>query len=1691
MKEYYVLIHNNSADKIDWARLQGDNKVYFIITDFKSHKGLQDKNALQYFKEFICLSNNFKDFSYENLKPIVAGIIDRHGINIADLNIVTISEKDSTECAKLREYFGVVGDKPNDLARFRDKIAMKNHLYQSSKCRNYLPKYCFFKVDEYKQNKDAVLTRIMQEVGLPIFAKPTNESSCRGTKLIMSYDELKAFTDELTVDYDFEEYITGDLYHCDSVIINGKIVAQFAGRYMYPLFKALSGKPVAGIGVCAEDAEYPQITKFNQDILNGMNITENAVTHLEFYITPNNECKFIEIAKRPPGPLIPEMHEKMFGINLFQVGWEIQCGFENLNLADKAQYAAWYFIPENKGIVEEILPLKELKSHHQITWFIKPGTKIDKTIDSDGCRTGEIMLWNQDYHQLKSEFYGLEDREFYTVKSLTATTSVENASSQRFDNSKDTYVILRDGNLIEDWRQYRAELNANIVIICNKKIYMKIIEADMTAYFDLVIATDDFSESAIDEIVQEHGLAALSPRVHFITSNEFNVVVAGKLNDKYAASSEPWRHKNVLAYVDKDIMKRCLVEKGVRCPKYLRTSRMHHGSFKSLQMDLNHFAYPLFAKPVAGSGSFGIKKIHNENELEQWYEKLDNDEYEVDEFIEGKLYHCDSVIHNGKLLKTFISRYCYPCAEFLNQKPNGSLVLQENTEEFTKLASYVESAIAALPNLGNVVTHMEVFDTGRELVFLEVGARPGGGGIIKMYKHTYGLTTTDLHFRALMNLTMPDINNLPVSSYAAWLNFPTKSGVVQSLLDFNALGLSSKLTVNWNIKEGDKLTAANELGCIACEIFLTNDDYNALQRDFATLAGSVVFQTHPDLVGENDLQTAKVEVIDEYQNDLCCAKYNNDLLCIEFKKLPNSHHIKISQRTEENALRKIFSQLTSLFPDQIIMFDGKTILMRPTAELLGYVSQRYQTTYHSVSLSSKQSDDELKIIHVHADAVKMRRIKQALSVINYKLNGIFNIESLVSNVITVTVLSHDNEMIKAMKSFISSFMSVQSMAQEVSSAWDRVMMLTSKESKAGFTQYEQHRVQVLKEKFSLFRSQHEHAQKASLVSNLRVNNLIFNNFFKEKDNARKLVKFNTGEPAFMPFFSEAASFSEAIACKDEKTYAKYSSRIPSEAMIKLANQFLFEEQLISAGATIESDQLIFANGSVQLFYLALSSYLEPGDIVLMSSPTYGIFLPVIYDLKCDVGIIDHDKDGKIKPHMLSAAITKYNQSLVLKYLSDHYYAHLNHLNQFLQPDERSLLGIAEKFNVTCDNLPQAILQLNEYIHAKIQAGILDESCLFPRLPAVKAFFHMNPHNPTGVLYSQSEINQFAKVLASHPRVMVIDDLVHNNIRTHDKDLGVFEKCPEKLPCLLSLFSPSKAYCQANIRAGMAYGSRSIIQKMHEKLSDTTTSISIPAHNALVNLFKSKVNDRRNYLQHNDEAYTQRYALMKLLITGFNNPEFSHLERFSVTKLIYSHYLQHNPQYARYLTARLLAGVPYITISIDPQGGLFFVADISKIIGLHYASYPIVSSMAFRNILRHLYNVEVLPGENSGNYSGYTLRMNCSRDIESIISGFERIVSFLTLLRMSDNKLPEEVKCYFEKVHELENNGLVYSIMESLIKVKDSVDEVFKENDLAKVAVLLSNKHDSLSSKHLDTNDLLDFENDQRLRFYETSGSAFI
>lgn len=226
--------------------------------------------------------------------------------------IVPLDEFEVELVGMLREHLRLPGTGVTAVRQFRDKLAMRQSARKDS-----------INVPDFVQIKNYdEIREFMARVPLPWVLKPRSEASAMGIEKINDPERLWRALDELGDKqsyYLLEQFVPGDVFHVDSLIVDGKIVFVSVQQYGAPPMAIYQGGGVFNSRVIPrKKGDAPKLRKLNAQVAKTLGMI-NGVTHTEF-IKAHEDGKyyFLESAARVGGANIAELVEFATGINLWR-----------------------------------------------------------------------------------------------------------------------------------------------------------------------------------------------------------------------------------------------------------------------------------------------------------------------------------------------------------------------------------------------------------------------------------------------------------------------------------------------------------------------------------------------------------------------------------------------------------------------------------------------------------------------------------------------------------------------------------------------------------------------------------------------------------------------------------------------------------------------------------------------------------------------------------------------------------------------------------------------------------------------------------------------------------------------------------------------------------------------------------------------------------------------------------------------------------------------------------------------------------------------------------------------------------------------------------------------------------------------------------------------------------------------------
>jgi biotin carboxylase len=316
--------------------------------------------------------------------------------------VIALEEFDVVTAALMREHLCLPGLSSSHAKVFRDKLSMAVH---SRRAGIDLPEFVpLINGDEVRN--------FMESVPGPWIVKPRSDVSAIGIKKVAEPREVWRLIDEMNERENLRErssyyllarFVSGEVFHVDSVVNDGKVV--FAGTNQYgrpPMQVAHQGGAYISRTLARGSSDEKTLLSINKKLVRALGL-ERGATHAEFIRSEaDGKFYFLEIAARVGGAYIAEVLEAASGINLWRE-------WARLEVADgkgpgkitplRKEYAgiilslARQEAPDTSGYVDDEIIYHVKKRHHAGLIVRAPRLeRVNELLDGYGLRFVEDFV---------------------------------------------------------------------------------------------------------------------------------------------------------------------------------------------------------------------------------------------------------------------------------------------------------------------------------------------------------------------------------------------------------------------------------------------------------------------------------------------------------------------------------------------------------------------------------------------------------------------------------------------------------------------------------------------------------------------------------------------------------------------------------------------------------------------------------------------------------------------------------------------------------------------------------------------------------------------------------------------------------------------------------------------------------------------------------------------------------------------------------------------------------------------------------------------------------------------------------------------------------------------------------------------------------------------------------------------------
>ena len=248
-----------------------------------------------------------------------------------------------------------------------------------------------------------------------------------------------------------------------------------------------------------------------------------------------------------------------------------------------------------------------------------------------------------------------------------------------------------------------------------------------------------------------------------VALSEYDLMGAAMLREKYDVAGP--RPDDVKVVRDKIVMKEAVARAGIRTPLACRLS-----DNPTAEKIANSHNGKIVLKPTDGASSEGIRILEAADwrETQPVIEESELHRYEIEEFVEGNIFHVDGFVDDGVLQRFIVSDYVGNCLDFAKGSPLGSY---QHTDSQAAMRRWISRILSAV-RINDGAFHLEGIRSTNGLVFLEIGHRVGGAGVAHTFQLRTGMSLYGLHVQSQLGVRKTRHTEKCDSRFYSWFVYP-------------------------------------------------------------------------------------------------------------------------------------------------------------------------------------------------------------------------------------------------------------------------------------------------------------------------------------------------------------------------------------------------------------------------------------------------------------------------------------------------------------------------------------------------------------------------------------------------------------------------------------------------------------------------------------------------------------------------------------------------------------------------------------------------------------------------------------------------------------------------------------------------------------------------------------------------------
>ena len=300
----YVCISNYFKGADFLINLKKSGNTVFLVTSEK----LRNKPwPFDHIDEVFYMEGQDVDWNLEHLLLGVSNLMKNNKVDA----VIALDDFDVEKATYLRENLRIEGMGQTTGRYFRDKLAMR---MRAKSCGISNPNFCSL-------FNDHDINTFADTVPAPWVLKPRSEASASGIIKVYDKENLWMHINEMgnnRFKYLVEQFRPGDVYHCDSLILDGKIIFSITSKYLAtPMEISQGGGIFRSANILYNSEDDKAIKKCNEQVIKGFGLKHGAAHSEYIKCKEDGKIYFLETSSRVGGAHLAEMVAAASGINLW------------------------------------------------------------------------------------------------------------------------------------------------------------------------------------------------------------------------------------------------------------------------------------------------------------------------------------------------------------------------------------------------------------------------------------------------------------------------------------------------------------------------------------------------------------------------------------------------------------------------------------------------------------------------------------------------------------------------------------------------------------------------------------------------------------------------------------------------------------------------------------------------------------------------------------------------------------------------------------------------------------------------------------------------------------------------------------------------------------------------------------------------------------------------------------------------------------------------------------------------------------------------------------------------------------------------------------------------------------------------------------------------------------------------------